>query len=81
MFSEFMPLQYSKIIPINELFQHRNALTHEIVQVGFDIGDRFVSADAQGISLEDVDLYFDAVGDFILSTMDAFKLYRRKVVE
>lgn len=65
-------------VAVDNLFRHRNALTHEIIQISDTDDDKHVSADASGLSLEEVDSYFDAVGDFIIATMSAFgKLGRR----
>lgn len=57
---------------LDEMFEHRNALTHEIIQVSNDPASTHVSADASGITLERVDAYFDGVSDLIIATMNAW---------
>ncbi|MEQ1549417.1 MAG: hypothetical protein ABL918_12345, partial [Chakrabartia sp.] len=80
MMQTFMPLKFEKTREIDEIFFHRNALTHEIVQIGELENDGHRSADAANLSLEQVDNYFNVVGDFVCASMDAFKSYQHPIV-
>jgi hypothetical protein len=77
MFNKFMPMKSNQPETIDEIIYHRNKLTHEIIQIG-DIGsEQHRSADAATLSLELVDRYFDAVSNFIIASMEAFKGYKK----
>jgi len=53
---------------LDEVFDIRNRLTHELIVVTDEISDR--PADV-GVSLEDVDSFFDAAGELVISMIKA----------
>ncbi len=75
MMNVFMPFSWASDndqIQLDEIFSHRNRLTHEIIQIA-DLGDQSAqSVDATNITLVEVDGYFVAVGEFIGSTLKGF---------
>ena len=84
MLNHYLPLgelDERAVALLDEMFTHRNALTHEIIQVSNDPTSTHVSADAASITLERVDQYFDVVGDFIISTMAAFTRVANQATE
>lgn len=80
MITQFMPLDFKQLAEIDSLLDHRNALTHEIVQIGELNNDSHRSANAASLSLEKVDNYFNVVGNFIIASMEAFKRYKPLVL-
>jgi hypothetical protein len=78
MMRKFMPLQFEHTETIDALFFHRNALTHEIVQIGELENLNHRSADAAHLTHEEVYAYFDLVSDFVFASIDAFKSYKRR---
>lgn len=76
MMNQFMPFAWASDIhrsQMDEIFHHRNRLTHEIIQIGDMNDDSAQSADATNITLSAVDSYFVTVGEFIGSTLNGFK--------
>lgn len=76
MLRTFIPIESIDNDIMDEIFEHRNALTHEIIQISSNTSEKFRSADASMIDIQRIDIYFNYVGDFILRSMDAFKKYR-----
>ncbi|MBX3561903.1 MAG: hypothetical protein KF780_08830 [Sphingomonas sp.] len=58
---------------LDDLFKTRNALTHELILIG-DLHDtRHVSATAAGVPIDQIEAYFRAVEELIMSSMKALR--------
>lgn len=77
MFKHFMPFEFNQLTDVDNLFFHRNKLTHEIIQIGDIRAEQHRSADASTLSLEAVDGFFDTVANFVIASMEAFKAYKK----